>query len=390
MTEPRDALNLVTLAFRDRRREVSYFQDSLPRFRLQVRIALLMGITLYFLVGILDPWFIAGSERATAWWYRASAMAYPLLVLGLTFHPRFGRLGQLPVALVGFAPAIGVVGVMSLMSVEGLTQYYAGFVVVVFWTYLLLGVGFVHALAVNMISTAIFFAGLVLFREVPPYLLGSSAFFLVSANLIGAGAAYLLEYQRRLLFLRNAQLELERERQKFRALHDNLTGLPNRELLLDRLEQAISSAQRDGRKCAGLYLDLDGFKPINDAHGHAAGDQVLKTLARRLSGLLRGADTVARLGGDEFFILAHGVETLACAELVAGRVLKGVAAPVDIDGGATVQIGVSIGICVFPYPDCTAHDIIHRSDHAMYSVKRSGKQGFAFSDTAVDVPARAS
>jgi diguanylate cyclase len=370
----------LSLRFHDSRRELLYRRESLPRFRLQVRIALLMGITLYFLVGVLDPWFIADGQRATAWWYRIGAMAYPLLMLGLSFHPAFGKLGQLPVAMIGFAPALGVVGVMSLMSVEGLTQYYAGFVIVVFWTYLLLGVGFLHALTVNILSTAVFFAGLILFRDMPPYLLGTSAFFLVSANLIGAGAAFLLEYQQRVLFLRNSQLEQERERHKFRALHDSLTGLPNRELLLDRLEQAIGSSQRGGRKCAGFYLDLDGFKPINDAHGHAAGDQVLKAVARRLSGLLRGADTVARLGGDEFFVLTHGVENMDCVEMVAKRLLNGVAEPVEIDNGQRVRLGASIGICVFPYPDCTAHDIIHRSDHAMYAVKRSGRNNFAFSD----------
>ena len=375
----RDIMHPLTLGFRDRWAELSYHAESSPRFRLQVRIALTMGISLYMLVGVLDPFYIPETNRAAAWWIRLVSMAYPLLVLGITFLPLFRRLHQIPVAVIGFAPALGLTSIMALMTNDSVAQYYVGLVIVFFWTYLALGIRCIHALSVNVICVAAFYLTFGVFREMPAQFIGSSAFFLLATTIIGTGAAYLIEYQQRMLFVRNSLLEREREQHKFRALHDSLTGLPNRDLLEDRLEQAIFASRRSGQKCAGLYLDLDGFKPINDVHGHDAGDEVLKKVAERLSDLLREADTLARLGGDEFFILAGGVDSAEGAEQMAKRVLEGVTLPIALTKGGEVRLGISIGICLFPYADCTAHDIVHRSDHAMYTVKRSGKHGFAFS-----------
>lgn len=385
---PQDGWHPLTLSFRDPALEAAYRQDQLPRVKLQARFALIIGIPLYLLVGVLDPWFFSDA-RLAAWWIRIGAMSFPLLLLAYTFHPRFGRLGQAGVNVVGFAPGLGGVALLSLMTIEAMAQYYVAFVIVMFWTYLFIGIRFVHALVLNGICMAVFYVVFAGIREMPAPLLASSAFFLAATTLVGAGAAYLLELQQRVLFLRNRQLEREREGHRMRSLHDSLTGLPNRDLLLDRLEQAIAAARRSRRKCAGMYMDLDGFKPINDRYGHEAGDEVLKALAVRLAGLLREADTLARLGGDEFYVLAHDIESVEGAELIARRLLAGVAEPILLSSGAEVRLGVSIGICLFPYPDCTAHDIIHRGDHSMYAVKRSGKNGFAFSAPRPDESATA-
>lgn len=157
------------------------------------------------------------------------------------------------------------------------------------------------------------------------------------------------------------------------AHHDPLTGLPNRMLLADVLRRALARAQRDGTEVAVLFLDLDGFKPINDAHGHATGDEALKQVAHRLTSAIRQADTVARIGGDEFVILLsdlHAGDRSGVAQ-VAAKCLSALAPPFQAMGH-TCQLGASVGIAVghgaLP-PDA----LMSAADTAMYSAKQAGK-----------------
>ncbi|MBL8517846.1 MAG: diguanylate cyclase [Betaproteobacteria bacterium] len=163
-----------------------------------------------------------------------------------------------------------------------------------------------------------------------------------------------------------------RELLRAQALSDSLTGLPNRRLLVDRLEQAIAHARRERSTLAVLYLDLDGFKPVNDAHGHAAGDQLLCELARRLKGAVREGDTVARLGGDEFVVLLDPCESVDAAAQVAEKLLAVVAAPVAMAETA-VSVGVSIGIALFPRDGASAVALLDRADKSLYRAKAEGK-----------------
>ncbi len=169
-----------------------------------------------------------------------------------------------------------------------------------------------------------------------------------------------------------------REAELFRRAHfDPLTGLPNRELLDDRLRQAVAQAHRDERRLAVLFIDLDGFKEINDTLGHRSGDELLKETALRLSSVLRDADTVARLGGDEYAIVLPQVHGPLEAEAVAIKALEGLKQPFVIDGHDAF-VSASVGIALFPDDGGTAEELLRRADMAMYGAKDAGKSCYRF------------
>lgn len=159
---------------------------------------------------------------------------------------------------------------------------------------------------------------------------------------------------------------------RHQAFHDPLTGLPNRARFMQELEQALYNCAQERCNCALLFLDLDGFKAVNDTLGHKAGDALLVAVAGRLSGCLRPDDTVARLGGDEFTILLRNMERAEEAEQVAGRVLAALSRPFNLDG-RTARIGSSVGIAVTEASRPTADEWLRNADTAMYHSKRSGK-----------------
>jgi len=160
------------------------------------------------------------------------------------------------------------------------------------------------------------------------------------------------------------------------AYHDRLTGLPNRVLFFDRLKQVLAAARRGHKKAAVMFIDLDGFKDINDTRGHDAGDKVLQAVAKRLSGLVRQADTVARLGGDEFVMLLHEVGSLDDATTVARKVLTAVAEDIPLGHGDTARVGASIGISLWPDNGTCVDDVLVAADMAMYQSKKKGKNCF--------------
>ncbi|HJV21549.1 MAG TPA: diguanylate cyclase [Holophagaceae bacterium] len=159
-----------------------------------------------------------------------------------------------------------------------------------------------------------------------------------------------------------------------KAFHDALTGLPNRALLLDRLSQALRSLERRPRTLALLFLDLDGFKPVNDRMGHAAGDLLLVEVGSRLAECLRPEDTLARMGGDEFILLLDEIEDAAAALKVAQRVTELVARPFHLVG-EEVRISVSVGVALTQVP-MAPERLLHQADMAMYSAKRGPKGRF--------------
>jgi len=177
---------------------------------------------------------------------------------------------------------------------------------------------------------------------------------------------------------------LYREHLQFRALHDNLTGIPNRELFMDRVEHTLRQALRYGRSFALLYLDLDGFKKINDTSGHQIGDLVLKGVAARLAGFARGTDTVARMGGDEFIVLLDAVNGPSDAEKVAGKLIQLMNQPLDVED-RSFQISASIGISCYPASGRNPEELLLKADQAMYRAKERGKNCYSFaSDTERD------
>jgi diguanylate cyclase (GGDEF)-like protein len=163
-----------------------------------------------------------------------------------------------------------------------------------------------------------------------------------------------------------------KEQLRHQTLHDALTGLPNRTLFLDRVRQAVDVAARTHAWPAVLYLDLDGFKPVNDEYGHDVGDAVLRTIATRLRGCLRPADTAARLGGDEFAVLLGGPLDQQGISRVVDRIRAQFDVPVDLGEGHIAKIGASIGVAVGSFDTEDADRLIRQSDIAMYVAKRSG------------------
>ena len=161
------------------------------------------------------------------------------------------------------------------------------------------------------------------------------------------------------------------ERMSFLAQHDALTGLPNRILLSDRLLRAMAHAQRNNRKLALIFLDLDDFKLVNDNIGHHAGDQVLQVVAQRLLGCVRLEDTVARLGGDEFVVVIEELSDEAHAREIAAKFLAALAQPFPVDGH-DISVHVSIGISFYPDHGNSAEVLLRRADAAMYQAKAQG------------------
>ena len=171
------------------------------------------------------------------------------------------------------------------------------------------------------------------------------------------------------------------------ANYDALTGIPNRTLLADRMNQAIAQSSRDQKMMAVCYLDLDGFKPVNDSMGHEAGDLVLIEVAKRIVNTTRGGDTVARLGGDEFVALLLELEKGEECMVTLERLLAAISCPITVNN-KTFTISASIGVSIFPSDDEDPDTLLRHADQAMYIAKQSGKNRFHIYDSATDRRAR--
>jgi diguanylate cyclase (GGDEF)-like protein len=167
------------------------------------------------------------------------------------------------------------------------------------------------------------------------------------------------------------------------AYYDTLTGLPNRTLLLDRLKQTLAQAKRDNRYVALLFLDLDGFKEVNDLRGHAFGDLFLKAVGQRLDSCLRKNDTLARFGGDEFVVLLPGVAETPEVRSVAIKILEAMNQPFTLES-EMVKVTTSMGIAIFPLDGNDSGTLLKRADIAMYTAKGRGRNNFCFFDSGMD------
>jgi len=173
--------------------------------------------------------------------------------------------------------------------------------------------------------------------------------------------------------IRNARLL---EGMKHQALHDSLTGLPNRTLIVDRIEQLQARGKRSGSEAAVLFLDLDGFKQVNDTLGHEAGDQLLKSVAKRLLQTMREGDTIARLGGDEFVVLVECSTATGSPELVAERIIEVLRTPFEIDDVARPTVRISVSIGVARGNKISAADLLRDADIALYEAKAAGRDRY--------------
>lgn len=174
------------------------------------------------------------------------------------------------------------------------------------------------------------------------------------------------------------QLREAQERASEMATHDFLTGLPNRALLEDRLTHEIQTSIRQHRQFAVMFLDLDGFKNVNDSLGHQAGDTVLSSVARRLTDVVRATDTVSRVGGDEFLVVVPEIDGFDESGLVARKVLEVMVREPFVVGEHSLTLTFSIGIAIYPDHGSNIDELISHADRALYDAKRAGKNRFAF------------
>ena len=176
-------------------------------------------------------------------------------------------------------------------------------------------------------------------------------------------------------------------RLEYLATHDALTQLPNRALVTDRLRHALGRAQRQRSSLAGLFIDLDGFKAINDTLGHAVGDRLLVAVGERLCARIRPGDTVGRLGGDEFLVVLEDVRARQDVARLAEGLIEDMTRSFEIDG-QQLYVGASIGIALYPGDACSAEELVRNADTAMYRAKEEGKSTFAFYDAEMTSSAR--
>jgi diguanylate cyclase (GGDEF)-like protein len=217
---------------------------------------------------------------------------------------------------------------------------------------------------------------------------GDARTFSVSAApvpLLGGGETGVVAFAHDVTELKRANLELlDKERRlDHLAHHDSLTGLPNRLLFHDRFRQAIARVRRAQQPLALLFLDLDRFKNVNDAHGHDTGDELLAAVGRRLQECVRDSDTVARLGGDEFALLLDGPRDAAAAAIVARKVLRALGQPFSA-GRHEIFVGASIGISLYPDDGGSAADLLKHADAAMYLAKERGRGNYQFFTEALN------
>lgn len=172
-------------------------------------------------------------------------------------------------------------------------------------------------------------------------------------------------------------LASHRDALQHQATHDMLTGLPNRTLFLDRLNQSIYKANRHFSKVAVIFVDMDRFKEINDSFGHALGDEAIKEVAKRIAGAVRRSDTVARFGGDEFVMILDDIKDSMAIVDILGKIMKSMNAPMEI-GRHTLYVTLSMGVSLYPEDTILATDLLKNADAAMYKAKDSGRNTYEF------------
>jgi diguanylate cyclase (GGDEF)-like protein len=179
------------------------------------------------------------------------------------------------------------------------------------------------------------------------------------------------------LFRSNNELKLKEDHLRYLAYHDPLTGLPNRKYFAEQLYESINWAKDKNILLGLLFIDLDGFKQVNDNLGHEIGDRLLLVIAQRLNNSLRNSDIVARLGGDEFTVILRAIPNVQVAAKVAEKILVNITEPIVFNGRST-KVSASIGISIYPDNSLDADTLIKQADAAMYRAKQMGKNRFEF------------
>jgi len=365
-------LTRLGFSFADDALERAFRQDYDKRVALQVRLSLLCGAVLYPSLAWQDVWFFP-DRYPLIWLIRGSVAAMLLLTLALVCRPRFFRYYTPLVMAAALVAGAGVITMIGLGSADVASSYYLGLTLVIVWGYTFSGLRLPWAVALNLILLAAYLLVSLLVGNAAPMWLATNFGNAVAASALVGVAAYLMERQRRTVFYHALLLDDERRSHEQRAHSDHLTGLPNRAYFERHSKQALSRAQRQGSRLAVIYIDIDGFKPINDRYGHHVGDAVLAEVARRLESTLRASDIVARVGGDEFVALLEEVGDRDKVLMVVDKLREAVRQPVAVrlpsGAQAVIEVTVSVGTVLYPDDGETFGLLLEQADAAMYRDK---------------------
>lgn len=365
------------------------YQADLAGDKLRIfYVASALCCVLFLCFGFLD-FVVLPSNVTGAWTVRAVVvLATVAVTVAIRQRPEFFQRHYAACMCgiaAGWAGGIDAIIMQSSPTDLAWSTYYAGLIIVSMalyaWTYLRPLHAALTGAALVLSYVLVALLGQRMGERGLWPLLAQNVFFLVSANMIGVVSLILRErFSRQAFLLKNAltrdlKLEEEAARQsRYRSEHDGLTGLPNRGRFLRGLDELLAARQGAGT-VAVLFLDLDGFKPVNDRYGHAAGDHVLAVIAERIRNAIRGSDLAARLGGDEFVVAAPLAD--ANSELVVRRMRAtlsaAIAEPVEYKG-QLVRVSASIGAAMCPQDAVGAAELVHLADQDMYESKRQ-RQG---------------
>ncbi|WP_169477225.1 sensor domain-containing diguanylate cyclase [Cobetia marina] len=378
-------MNPMTLCFADDTLERRYRRQQIETSHKLSRFTIPLSCVMFASYALIEISLTHHFESLLL--LRAGILVSVLSLFLLSRHARYRHRVNGLLCLASLSAALGTLAMFHLgndhavdhheMHEGEFPAYFVSLLLLVFWTYTLLGLQFIYALACGLLiwmgctaSCAILHSGTGVLVE------ANEAFFMMSANLLAGMSAYSRERQSRLLFLRECHVTDERDNLRDHATRDSLTGLLNRHALMEHLDQVLD-IQAPGVIQAALFIDLDGFKPINDRHGHHIGDQVLSIIGERLGDTLRGNDIVGRLGGDEFLVLiSREGDSRQGPETLANRLVDAISRPIHLEvDGEPLIIGVSasVGVCLFPFSGATPETIIARADGAMYEAKQRGR-----------------
>ena len=369
--------------------EREYQAELLPEKIRLTRIMTGLGMMLTLGYMVLDLWAIS-ADLLTIWSLRGMFITTLAITFLSTATSRFPAVYPYVISAAALVMGAGVCGMIWVADPgdAAVDTYQAGLVLIIMAIYTLTYAPLWLSTMLAVALTAGYVAVVVLVHgyDAPPKnaLLIGNLFLFVSITVIGITAQILRDsYSRENYLLRHSLQrdveikEEEKRRAAYLAEHDPLTGVGNR-LRFDRDANALLDRARvEGGLVHVLFLDLDGFKPVNDRHGHAAGDRVLKVLAERIRQCLRRHDVLARIGGDEFVIaLPHGADEPEAGVAAARRIAAAIGEPVELRG-ARLRISASIGVAVYPADGDDLDAVIRAADAQMYVAKKLGKPGIA-------------
>jgi diguanylate cyclase (GGDEF)-like protein len=371
-------ISLYFAKFKQAALENQFNQFNVPFLKQQVRVGVIIGVLAWLLIALMEPLNTLSSAYLSIFFTTLFATSSLALVYRATYSNLFERYHQ-PIILLGVLATIVSVSVKIKFYPDfEISHYMPGLMFITIWMFSISGLSLKYAVMIGLLFYAFVYVSFLMYADISRVDLITAIYYMVISYFMGAVIAVHREIQSRKIFLMHKELKQQKHHHQHKSLHDSLTQLPNRDLLEDRLEQAINTSARNKMLCAGLFIDLDKFKSINDKYGHLVGDLYLKEIAKRLQNITRDADTLARVGGDEFFLLLLDIKNEETALELSRKIQDNLNEHFILADKIKLRgLGASIGICMFPYPNCTPGAIINRADKAMYQMKRLGKKQLA-------------